>query len=135
MNEYEKQAQNFLIKTKTTMKTKFLRNGKYFTNDQNMRDVYEITLKNYNHTFVFEFGQSIVNSGKAPTAYVVLACLTKTDPDDFEDFCDCYGYKKFDENGYYNRDSQKIYRAVKNEYENVCKLWNLEENEELFDIT
>lgn len=63
-----------------------------------------------------------------PTAYDVLACLTKYPVDSFEDFCCEYGY---DED---SRKAYRIYEAVKNEWQNVAMLWNDDELEELREI-
>ena len=64
----------------------------------------------------------------APTAYVVLACLTKSDPCTFEDFCSTYGY---DED---SRKAEKIYNAVLDEWKNVCALFTDGEIEQLQEI-
>jgi hypothetical protein len=63
MNEYTKQAEDFLKKTGTEFKAEFLRFGKYFDDDKEERDIYKITLNRGNRSFSFEFGQSITNSG------------------------------------------------------------------------
>lgn len=63
-----------------------------------------------------------------PTEYDVLACLTKYDPETFEDFCSVFGY---DED---SRKAERIYEAVKEEYQNVAMLWNDSEIEELQEI-
>ena len=65
---------------------------------------------------------------KEPSAYDVLACLTKYDPGTFEDFCGDYGYDTD------SRKAEKIYPAVVNEYQNVCMLWNDTELELLCEI-
>jgi len=65
---------------------------------------------------------------KHPTAYDVLACLTKYDPDTFESFCGEYGY---DED---SRKAERIYEAVKDEYENVAMLWDEQQIEQLAEI-
>ena len=65
---------------------------------------------------------------KRPTAYDVLACLTKYPVDTFEDFCADYGY---DED---SRKAYKTYEAVKSEWQNVAMLWNETELEELREI-
>ena len=64
----------------------------------------------------------------APTAYDVLACLTKNDPGTFEDFCSEFGY---DED---SRKAEKIYNAVLDEWRNVCALFTDEEIEQLQEI-
>lgn len=62
MENYEKQAQDFLDKTESTFECMFLRNGKYFDDDKEPRDIYKITLRRGNRSFTFEFGQSIAKS-------------------------------------------------------------------------
>jgi len=63
INEYEKQALDFLEKTNTTFKVEYLRNDLYFPRDKEKRDIYKITLSHGSRSYSFEFGQSIVNSG------------------------------------------------------------------------
>jgi hypothetical protein len=63
MTNYEAQALNFLEKTKTRIKTKFIAYDKYFTDDTEPRDIYEVTIKREGKTpYTFRFGQSLVNS-------------------------------------------------------------------------
>jgi hypothetical protein len=175
MNNYEQQAIDFLEKTNTTFKAEFVRNGKYFDDDVDNRDIYNITLTRGNRVYTFEFGQSIINSGfyaiygktkyqipcdkldktkaeirryvkqfynwnfgtshkdvihypKSPTAYDVIACLTKYDVGSFEDFCSEYGYDTD------SRKAEKTYNAVCEEWLHVQKLWNDDELEELGEI-
>jgi len=66
--------------------------------------------------------------GVQPTAYDILACLTKHDPGTFEEFCSEFGY---DED---SRKAEKTYKAVKDEYMNVCSLFSDEELNELQEI-
>lgn len=63
-----------------------------------------------------------------PTAYDVLACLTKYDPGTFEDFCSEFGY---DED---SRNAEKTYNAVKDEWQNVRALFTDSEIEQLQEI-
>lgn len=149
--DYQKQATDFLEKTKTTFKAEFVGFQKHFDTDTEKRDVYEITLtREGKKPFVFRFGQSIANSGEtetivkrdairgrytdtvkkgrtAPTAYDVLAGLTKYDPETLEDFCVNYGY---DED---SKTAEKIYFAVQKEYSNVLRLFGdvMEELQEI----
>jgi len=62
-NKYEKQANQFLKKTNTEFKAVFLKAGKYFEDDEEERDIYEISLKRGEREFKFSFGQSINESG------------------------------------------------------------------------
>jgi hypothetical protein len=98
---YEKQAEDFMTKTGTTLKVKFQKYDKHFADDKGKRDIYRITLKRAGQSYTFSFGQSIVNTGKGiqPTAYDVLTCLTKYDPESFDNFCAEYGY---------DNDSRKV---------------------------
>jgi len=62
-SEYDKQAEEFLKKTGTEFKVTFLRNGLYFGDDKEERDIYKITLKRGEREFKFTFGQSLNDSG------------------------------------------------------------------------
>lgn len=62
MNEYIKQAEDFLTATGTKMAVEFTRNGKHFDSDTHNRDIYKVTFKRGNRSFSLEFGQSIINS-------------------------------------------------------------------------
>ena len=170
MNNYDKQANDFLEKTNTSIEVEFLKVGDHF-NDGVMRDIYSVTIKRGQRSYWFEFGQSVNDSGfyamqgkrrtdldrslidkpdalrkiiillpmqmiandkihypKAPTEYSILACLTKHPVTTFEDFCSEYGY---DED---SRKVKKIYKAVKDEWLNVCAIWSGEEIELLQEI-
>jgi len=64
---------------------------------------------------------------KTPTLYDILACITKSDPGSFKDFCDNYGY---------DEDSRKafdVYIVVQKEWEQVDNLFHdvMEELEEI----
>lgn len=63
-----------------------------------------------------------------PTAYDVLACLTKYDIGTFENFCSEFGYNTD------SRTAETTYKAVLNEYNNVKMLYSDEEIEKLQEI-
>jgi hypothetical protein len=63
-----------------------------------------------------------------PSEYDVLACLTKYDPGTFEYFCNDFGYDTD------SRTAENIYKAVLNEWKNVCILWTDREIEKLQEI-
>lgn len=139
MDNYEKQAFDFLNETRTEFKALFFKHDYHFVDDHDKRDIYQITLKRGSRGFNFNFGQSLKASqkigvngfliaGQVPTAYDVLACLTKCDPGSFEEFCEDYGYDTD------SRKAEKVYNAVKNEWLNIQKLWNDAEIEKLADI-
>jgi len=66
--------------------------------------------------------------GKEPSAYDVLACLTTYDPEDFQNFCDNFGYDKD------SIKANKIYLAVVNEWNNLKAIYSDEELEKLGEI-
>lgn len=75
-----------------------------------------------------KFGVKKNPNFKAPTAYDVLACLTKYDPYTFESFCSDFGYDTD------SRKAKKTYKAVVKEWQNVQMLWSNEEIEQLQEI-
>ena len=145
--DYEKQVKDFLEQTKTEFTVKFVKYDKYFPDDEQSRDIYEITLKKDGREYTFTFGQSLNSSGqywlygdyrrgvsekpkfprgewtknknyRIPSAYDVLACIEKYDPGTFEDFCSEFGY------GTDSRKAEKTYEAVKEQYLNICRLYS-----------
>lgn len=125
---YDQQAKDFLQKTGTSFHIAYKSHSRYFDEDKDCRDIYWITLKNSSHRYRFTFGQSIANAGEAPSEYDVLACLTKYDPNSFEDFCSDFGYDSD------SRRAEKTYKAVCKEWENITKLFTSEEIEQLQEI-
>lgn len=65
---------------------------------------------------------------QAPTAYSVLAGLTKSDPGSLENFCAECGYDTD------SRSAEKIYHVVKDEYANLCRLFSDKELELMQEI-
>jgi hypothetical protein len=134
MNDYEKQAKEFLTKTKTSISVKFKTNDYYFMEDNQTRDIYNITLKNEKGKYSFTFGQSIhgTENGEIPNSYDILACLEKYEVKAFKDFCEDFGYndRKLSD----CPKVMKIYKACKKQYEKLTKLFTDEEMEELRNI-
>jgi hypothetical protein len=109
--------------------------GQYILYDANRTKIHlPLGLSGKPHNNIKGFG--LLNNGnsmknkefKAPSPYDVLACLTKYDCGDFENFCADFGY---------DTDSikaEKTYKAVKNEYESLCRLYNDKEMELLGEI-
>lgn len=176
MQDYLKQANDFLEATNTEMAVSFLMNDFYFAGDKEPRDIYQVTIKRGARKISFRFGQSLAKSGfyytmgkqkrpigkdkleweasrlltfirmdsggallnngksdiihrpEPPTAYDVLACLTKYDPGTFEDFCSDFGYDAD------SRTAKKTYKAVKKEWANVQTIWDDSEIEQLAEI-
>lgn len=116
--DYQKKARDFLDVTRTKFKVSYYDHAPYFPEDKQSRDIYTITLRRDSKQFKFKFGQSIANQGQEPTAYSVLACLTKYDPGTFGDFCGDYG---FDEDSH---RAERTYKAVCREWRNVERLFS-----------
>lgn len=152
MNEYIKQATEFLQKTHAKMKIEYvgLAVNKEWK-EKEKRCLYEITLTSPRGSMTFDFWDSIRNTeirtmpfdayntqankelaakkkAAVPSVYDVLACLQKYDPGTFEDFCSDYGY---DED---SRTAERIYFAVQKEYIQLARLFTPEQMEELAEI-
>ena len=63
MDNYKINTHKFLKSKKIELKIEFIKNDKYFIDDEDKRDIYKITLKRGKIEIFFNFGQSIVNSG------------------------------------------------------------------------
>lgn len=63
-----------------------------------------------------------------PSAYDLLACLTKYDPGTFENFCSDYGYDPD------SRKAEKIYHSVVKEWNDISSLFNEKELSLLSEI-
>jgi len=129
-NEYEEQAETFLKETKTELRTFFNRYDKYFKEDEQRRNIYTCILSNHKYSYTFEFGDSIQSTAKNKPLdrYSVLSCLNIDYSEDFEDFCDNYGYEKD------SRNAEKTYNAVKKESEALQQLFTEEQLEQLHEI-
>lgn len=66
--------------------------------------------------------------GKVPTAYDILCCLQKYDVGTLENFCSEFGYDTD------SKKAEKTYKAVVDEYKNLCALFSDKELEELQEI-
>lgn len=123
--DYQKNGDYFLTETKTKMSVKFLKNDYHFVDDEKTRDIFKIKFSRNGKSFSLRFGQSINESTcdgqNPPSAYDVLACLSKYDIGDFENFCSEFGYDERKLSEY--PKVMKIYKAVKKEYENTLMLW------------
>lgn len=152
MDEYIKQATDFLQKTYSKMKIEYvgLAVNKEWK-EKEKRCLYEITLTFPRGSMTFDFWDSIRNTrirtmpfdaynvqankelaakkkAAVPSVYDVLACLQKCDPGTFENFCSDYGY---DED---SRTAIRVYLAVQNEYTQLTRLFTPEQMEELAEI-
>lgn len=127
-SEYDIQAEKFLSDTNTIFKVKEYGYGYYFPEDKEQRYIFKFTLKNSNGSYTAKFGQSISEGSNEPTAYSVLACLTKYDVGSFEDFCSEFGYDTD------SRTAERTYKAVCKEFAGISKLFTTEQLEQLQEI-
>ncbi len=135
ISSYEQQAIDFLNATNTSFVAKYKTYGPHFKGETQSRSIFTINLKNDLGSYTFTFGQSIAAGNETPTAYDVLACLTKNDPESFEDFCDNYGYSQYNEDtGRRNMVSWRTYCAVLKEWNAIYKLFTYEQIEMLQEI-
>lgn len=116
-SQYEKAASLVQDELEIGFKVEFKEHGFHFQDDKYKRDIYIITLSRGTRSYSIKFGQSIFNSGKEPTIYSVLSCLTKHDPGDLQNFCDEFGYD-ID-----SKKAEKIYNAVLDEFNNMKMLF------------
>lgn len=122
MNEYEQQANDFLKSVNASIKIEWVEYALYFNDDDEPRNVYKVRIRrkpysNLQHTAQFTFTFKANLMGDTPTAYDILACLTKGDPGTFEDFCWGYGYDTD------SRKAERIYKAVCKEWRNVERVF------------
>lgn len=64
MTDYNKQAEDFLSSTNTIINIEFIKNDYHFLDDKEKRDIYTITIERLGREISFNFGNSILNSGK-----------------------------------------------------------------------
>ena len=136
MNEYTEKAEAFLKKHGIKFKAVRTGYGPYFPDDKESRDIYRLELLRAS----FRRGEYAPTSkaqrasfrdtknGEAPTAYDLLARITKSDPGTFEDFCGNFGYDTD------SRRAERIYKGVCREWQKVQRFFTAEEIEELQEI-
>ena len=131
MDEYVKQAQDFLDVTGSKVSIRFKKYGEHF-NDGVNRNIYRVTIARGAERFAFDFGDSINNTinGIKPSAYDVLTCLNKYDygNDVWEFACDV-GFDICDKKSY--NKCAKMLAAVNAEYYALCRLYPEEEYMEM----
>ena len=137
MSEYTEAAEKFLSDTGTTFNIEFQYTGPYFAGDKDKRDVYRFTLKNARGEYSSTFGDSIRNTERGersrPSAYDILACLEKYEPDTFESWCRDTGYNDQPLSEYPN--VLKIWTACVEQYRGLSRMFSADEMEQLREIS
>lgn len=132
-NDYQKQAEDFLIKASANITIELAPNQKaplWAKDGQNYGLMYNITIHRTNcKDYSFNFWNSITAKAenRKPTDYDILACLTKYDPGFFEDFCSEYGYNED------SRTAERTFLAVIKEWKETSRMFGdlLEELQEI----
>lgn len=137
-NEYTEQAERFLQENGITFSAEFVEYGRFFADDKESRNIYDLTLtridpnkaKTWSKSMTVRFGQSIADteSGVEPEAYDLLSCLTKSGPGSFPEFCSEFGYDEDSRNAY------AAWEAVCKEWHKVSHFFSPEEIESLYEI-
>ena len=136
MNEYVKQAQDFLKACNATMRIRKLgcsQNTDW--NDKFWRNVYIATIETPIDTMIVRFWDSAYNTeqGIEPTEYDILSCLQKYDVGTIDDFVSDFGYEVHKWSDV--KKIQRMYNAVVKEYNDICRCFSPEQIELLRDIT
>lgn len=137
-SEYTKQAKTFLRKAHARMSITYAGtvNGFPFDErDSNNHNKYIVRIDRDGKSYRFPFYDSAFNTwhGKRPTAYDVLACVEKYEPEaDVWDFADEFGYD-IDSRAEYRR-VERIWRACTEQYKKLLRLFGEELLAELQEI-
>lgn len=135
-SEYQMQAVKFLLDTETTCDVVKLGLSSTSWNKKAMVNKYAVTLKNSKHSYTFDFFDSINNTEKNKSAkfdfYSVLACLSFTTPESFDDFCSEFGCEFKNESEYIKAKSTHLARLDQDK--NLRKLFSSDELDKLQEI-
>lgn len=133
MNEYEKQANDFLLATNISIfisKAEPQTSPLWAKKGEKHGIDYQVRLKNDKACYDFHFWDSIANkeSKKKPNNYDILACLSPLYEDNFEDFADNFGYVRDSLIGF------NTFNACKEQDRMLRKLFNDSQLELLAEI-
>lgn len=135
MNEYVKQAQDFLKSCNATMQITYtgIDTNKDW-DDKKLRNTYSVTITTPKGNMKIKFWDSIYNTEHAikPTEYDILACLEKYDVGTIDDFVSEFGFEV-----HKWADVKRIentYNAVVKEYQDICRCFTPEQIETMQEI-
>ena len=134
-SEYNQQAIDFLIESKTKINIEF--NGLAKTSwSSDKVNQYEVTLKNDRHEWTYEFCDSVRNTEDGKSAkfdfYSVLACMDVNVTESFDDFCSDFGYEFKNESEYIK--IKKTHLACVEQMNELKKLFTADQLEKLGEI-
>lgn len=135
MNEYVKQAQDFLKSCNATMQITYT--GIDTNKDwggKELRNTYSVTITTPKGSMKIKFWDSIYNTEHAikPTEYDILACLEKYNVGTIDDFVSEFGFEVHEW-----ADVKRIentYNAVVKEYQDICRCFTPEQIEAMQEI-
>lgn len=178
-SDYEGQAAEFLDYTGAVVEARYMGMRPHFTEDDDVRDVYEVRITRGSRSHTFEYGDSVDNTeerlaemlgreydylaprvrkeqsvgnsghfyesrlrkwaaahsewmnvrdkgaGRRPSAYSVLSSLVSHEPpQDVDTFAEEFGYTK-------PSNALRVFEAVRNEWQAMCRLFTDDELEAL----
>lgn len=142
---YATEAREFLERNGIEMRIVFKnRQANRNWNETVLRNRYTVYIRNTNTNEAMRviFWASVYDTQNniTPSEYDILACLTKYDPGDYEEFCSEFGYEPEIENEFgrlvRNAKAYRIWRACCDEWEKVQRVFGESETlEELRDIS
>lgn len=139
LSEYDQRAEDFLHDSGTTMTIEFdsIVHGFPFEDEDSNRvdhKKYNVTLTRGEHVYRFPFYDSYHNfkNDIKPRPYDVLACLQKSDVGEMKDFVEEFGYEIKDRKSF--ERVENIWKACKDEYQNLYELFGEEWMEKLWEI-
>ena len=115
--EYKKQAEAFCKRNGVTMSVGEGVWRRPIWDEQREHCVFPVRLRRGGRSMTVQFGQSIAEGGNRPSKYDVLACITKSDPGSFEEFCGEYGYDTD------SRKAERTWKAVVREWKAVSRVF------------
>ena len=135
MNEYVKQAKDFLKSCNATMKITKIGYEANKNWDENIyHNTYRATIKTPMGSMWVKFWDSVYNTerGIEPNEYDILTCLEKYDVGTIDDFVQEFGYEV---NEWADvKRIQNIYNAVKRQYKSLCRCFTSEQIESMQEI-
>lgn len=144
VSTYETEARDFMIRNKIKMSITFKdREANRLWNENSKRNRYSVYIQNTDTDEAMRviFWDSVYSTEHniTPTCYDILACLTKYNPGEYEEFCFEFGYETEIENQFgrftRNETAYKIWRACCDEWKRVKRVFGEGETlEELREI-
>ena len=117
MSELKEQAKETCKKYGITMKVGSPKYGPVDWDKGYNHYRYPVTIRKDGKSMRILFTQSRAHGSTPPDEYDIITSITKDNPGSFENFCSEFGY------GTDSRNAEKIYKAVKAEWENVLRVF------------